>query len=152
MKVSDLLKTVAAKISSVSDTGKVYPRLKMIRDEAAFKAAYLDDSVQPPRIRAWALTRESTSSIEGKVHNDKDIHLIVMRGYFGLVDASATDEAFQDKIEDVREAFRADRKLGGTVFWSGPVQVRQAVTGMICGVLVHYVEMTLAVTIYPNTY
>ncbi|ABF42416.1 hypothetical protein Acid345_3415 [Candidatus Koribacter versatilis Ellin345] len=152
MKLSDLLKTIAAKIESVPDTGKVYPRLKMIRDEASFKAAYLDTTVSPPRIRAWALTRESTSSIENKVHNDKDTHLIVMRGYFGLVDANATDEEFQDKIEDVREAFRHDRKLGGAVYWTGPVQVRQAVTGVICGVLVHYVEATLGVQIYPIVY
>lgn len=151
MTLADLIQKCADKISGVANTGKVYNRLRLVRDEASFRLIYRDDSVNPPRVRAWVITREATTGTAEKVHSDKDVHTIVMRGYYGFVDAEG-DTDFQNSIEDIRAAFRADRQLGRTVFECKPVQVKQAVTGMICGVLVHYAELSMQVTIFPIPY
>lgn len=46
-------------------------------------------------------------------------------GFYAVNDAAASEKTFQDIVESVVNAFRADKKLGDTVIDSGPLQWRQ---------------------------
>lgn len=71
---------------------------------------------------------------------------VALYGYRVVDDANASEKSFATVVENVVAAFRADKKLGGTVIESGPLQWREGGYRMLANVLCHFVRLDLSVT------
>jgi hypothetical protein len=99
---------------------------------------------RPASIQEFALSRDSSVAV----------YLFLLRFIYSLVDAAATEKTALEIIETVREAFRANARLGGRS-WSyvpthGPLegmlglQLDKIEIVTLGGVQCHYGELRLA--------
>lgn len=147
MALSDIRTKLKAVLDGVTSIGVVTDfepwANRKERFDVYFKSAAL------AYMQGWTITRES--SIEEKRHQERvnsRRHLMVIRGYRALDTEGATEKTFQDLIETICGALRAKEldQLDGTALLVGPPQVRIAEARMFSDYLVHYVEITMAVT------
>lgn len=140
---------LVALIQSVPEVGRVHAYQRYAREEAAFQAHYLYTLAGGKKqLRGWQVSRvsvvERTVGV-GRVLNE---HSWQIRGYLALEDALASELVFDDLVEDIRAAFRADPTLGG-VSTAEPIgdedgiQMRDAGPVIFCGVLCHSALLTL---------
>lgn len=143
MPLNAIIAAVKAKMESVADIGIVHDRVRLALSESVFRELFKDPNNE--RILGWTITRESGSESDISVHGTSDQHLLVLRGWMGIDDATETETTFQQRIEDVRTAFRQDRTINGSAIYSDPVQVRLVTQGLLGSYLCHYCELTLRV-------
>lgn len=108
-------------------------------------------------INGWCITRTSTT--EHWITNIKYERVLefVIRGYYGVNDAKASEISFQQIIEDICEAFRCNDTLNGTCETIAPqfgplngmagVQVRIVDARFFGGVLCHFCELAIGIQI-----
>ncbi|HWR37011.1 MAG TPA: hypothetical protein VN622_14205 [Clostridia bacterium] len=137
-------------IKTVPNVGNVQDHVAYVNDEAKFKTLFVNDATTD--VRFWNVTRENTDSADVKVRTNKDLHNLLIRGYMSVVEDNASEKTFRILIEQVRAALKVNRKLNGTVFFSGPTKVRTQTSGTIGSVLVHYCELVHQVVVYPINY
>jgi len=145
MSLTDTLKEVQTIMSAVANIGKVHAYRRAVQAENDFSDLYVDSG----RVKAWDITRESTASNDRTVGATEERHLVVVRGYFGVKDADATEQTFQDLIEAVRAALRAKRNLNGKVLDTTPMQARIVTAANIGNVLCHYCELAFEAIEFP---
>jgi hypothetical protein len=157
MALADIRAAVKARIEAVPDVGKVWPyepHVTRTEDRETYFVSHNE-------IRAWTITRESTQEMDTgpRTHDDAmaavnlATHGLVLRHYRSMNGHAASEEAFQDAIEAVRDVLRyEERSLLGlpSVHTCGPPSVRIAEARMlgIAGAgdaLVHYAEVYLPV-------
>src|ERR1041384_5983741 len=120
--LTDTINEVKNILDAVTGIGKVNAFRRAVNTEKDFADAYIDEETS--QLRAWDITRESTVSNDRTVGATQERHLLVIRGYMSVKDADATEQTFQNLIEDVRAALRAERNLNGKVLDTTPVQAR----------------------------
>jgi hypothetical protein len=74
-----------------------------------------------------------------------------LHGYYGANDAAASEKTWEGIVDSVIDQFRADKKLGGVVIDSGPLQLQEDLLRIFPngenGVLCHYARCELVVRV-----
>src|SRR5690606_17536650 len=102
-------------------------------------------------LAGWFITRRSTREIGINIPAYLEVVGWELRGFMALNDAAASELVFDDVIEGIRDAIRADLTLGGTVLKCGllqanaerGVQLDDAGPVMFAGVLCHGARIRL---------
>lgn len=144
---------ILAVLAAVPDVGHVHDRERYARDEAGFRALYLftpgsGSGAGVPQVRGWWVRRVQTVESSADTGSPINAHIWQVRGYMAFNDALASELDFDELVERIRDAVRADLTLGG-VCDLGPmeetegVQVLDAGPVMFAGVLCHGVFLQL---------
>lgn len=137
------LKTLVA---GVTGTGNVYDYQRHIETEAELKSLYVPST----RLHFWCVTLapdEKFVETRYPASHSKAWATFVIRGYYALRDADASEKTFYDLVEDVLDTLRLDanKTLGGVCIaqgnprWTGPSHVE------VAGVLCHHAEIVVPV-------
>jgi hypothetical protein len=99
-------------------------------------------------MQGWTITREA--SLETKRSQERlnsRRHVIVIRGYRAIDNDTSSEKAFQDLVESVCVALRAEEldQLNATAHLVEPPSVRIFEPRDFAGYLVHYVEIVLPI-------
>jgi hypothetical protein len=144
----DAVAAVVAKLETVSEIGAVYNMMGSAPDEAAFKARYSDGTM----IHAWEVTREASKGIDNAeaMNAMSRTEQVVIYGYMSFKNG-VSEPVFQALIDSICAVFDplAGRQLGGTCYWSGPLEVDGPKFARLGNYLVHFVRMTYPVTQFP---
>jgi len=128
-------------MESVPGVGAVYDYLRWTADPATYEALFVSGG----HVRFWTISRASVDDARRYTEQVDEVHTVVLRGYLGLDDASASEKTFQDLVDSVRAALRENYTLGGAAWNSGP-EMHTAVEHRQFGdVLCHYCEITFPV-------
>jgi hypothetical protein len=143
------LATVRASIKGVlvaASGGKVHDYLRLIEAEKAIA----DELMVSKKLHAWCITLDESEPFSEKrlpaCHALADM-AFVLHGWYAVDDSAASEKTWADLVEDVMDAYRADKKLGNTVIEAGPAQWREAGYRSYVGVLCHYARLTLSVRV-----
>lgn len=145
--LSNIILEVQSIMATIPAIGRVHAYRRNITTEAERNAMFKDEATG--MIRAWDITRESTTSSDRTVGGTDDLHTLVIRGFMSISDKDQSDLAFQNLIEAVRAALRVKRNLNGKVIDSTPVQARQVTAATVMGALVHYCELSFQAEEFP---
>ena len=109
MSLSTVRTALTAKVAGVSGVNKVYDYRRYWTDEATF----VTKTVTSSKVQWWTVslkrrTLVDSASLEGIVYFTFEI-----LGFYGLVDADASEKTFHALVEDVCEALSGDLELGG---------------------------------------
>lgn len=145
---------LVALISGLADIGQVHDEEPYGKSEADFRRLY---AWQPPtpsnepqpatQIRGWFVRRVRTVERELGVARVHDVHTWQIKGFLALQPPDS-GKAFDDLIEALRAAVRADPTLGGALD-PGPlgqpsgVQVADSGPVLLAGALCHGCTLTL---------
>lgn len=140
---------IVAAVAGVPEIGQVHAYERYIRGDARFAQLY--EYTLPggaKQLRGWwvrrAATREGTDSF-GPGAAAINVHTWHLRGYMALSDDAATEIAFDELIEAIRDRVREDPTFGGVAALS-PLSDEENTDGaqlidsgpvMFCGVLCH---------------
>jgi len=102
-------------------------------------------------INTWIVTRESTQEALVAAASKADMnHLFVIKGFYSVgKDDDATEKTFEDLVEAIRTALRAEQKtdqvLGGTAYNITSPQLRVSVQQKFGAVWCHHAQITVSV-------
>lgn len=139
--------TVIAQIDTTlkSATGvvdaNVFKYQKLTRDPAAYIAAFKDTTNSV--IHGYIITRVNFNDIREASRSNLRTTKWVIRGYYSIGSAGATEETFQGIIENIATAFSSDPTLSGTVLSVENFSLDNFDAGMWGDVLCHFAEMSL---------
>ena len=146
--VKEIRDAIKAKILTVADIGTVHTYQRYAKEASKFATLYKFGD--PARIQGWNISRVSTRELLTDIDRHAVFHSWRIRGYMSLEDADATEELFDTKIEQIRDAFRADDDLGDLIFscvnpesLEAGVQVLDQRPVLLAGVLCHHAELGL---------
>lgn len=137
---------IQATLSGVADIGVVHDYERWAARTDAFTALYL--SATHGQIRGWYIRQLSRSERSPDVGRHAVIARWRLGGYMALDDSAQSEKTFDDLVEDVIDAFRADDTLGGTVDTCvvgdiAGLQLEQSGPVMFGGVLCHGAQLGL---------
>jgi len=140
---------IVAKLQGVPGIGLVHDYERFAKSNSDFQTLYTTAGA----LLGWHVRRVRTVERERGIGTYTTDHLWRIAGFMALVDGAASEKAFDDLVEAIRTAFRADDELGGVVGTciheefagirlddSGPV--------MFAGVLCHGARMSLLTRVY----
>lgn len=146
---------IAAAVATVPGVGQVHAYERYTRDEKAFRELYTNALPGGGSLLlGWWLRRNATresSPNTGSGPDTLNVHTWHLRGYMALADGSASELAFDELVEAVRDVVRSDPTFG-SVAEQGPyndgdnadgAQVLDAGPVMFCGVLCHSVLLEI---------
>ncbi len=135
--IRDQIKTT---LLGVGGIGQVHDYLRVATEPSSLQANFGSGGI----VNAWMFSRERTTEERLTTGELLRRYRFVIHGYYQHNDPAASEKTFQDLIEAIATAFRADETLGGTAERIDPVQV-QAVGYRILGgsTLCHYCELIL---------
>ncbi len=141
--IAPIRTAIKAAVSGVSGIGMVYDYLRHIETEAEIKA----ELVKSSRLHFWSVTLANDDKFaeEHIVGGSKAWITFVIHGNYALKDSEASEKTFINLVEDVLDALRVDKTLGGTVMrmgapkWVGPNHA------MVVNVLCHHAEIVVPV-------
>lgn len=141
---------ILAKLQGVTGIGQVHDYERFAAREADFHALYKETATV--RINGWNFFRESTREADLNNGEVRRLHTFRLTGFRSLDDADATGKSFDDLVEAIAQAFRADRTLGGLIedvknldeeFGESGIQVDAIEPVMFAGVLCHRARLRL---------
>lgn len=142
-QLSAVRAALVALVAAVPGIGQVHDRERYSRDEAKFRQLFVTRVDGTDQLRGWWLRRAATMERTLGVGRNMEVHTWHVRGYMALADDAATELAFDELIEALRDAVRANAELGG-VCQQGPIdsptdglQVINSMPVLFCGVLCH---------------
>lgn len=149
MSTLDEIRTaIKAKMDAVSGVGQVHGYERYAKEASKFSVFYKDETTE--RILGWHVRRISTRELFVDTGRWTIFHGWRIRGYMSLDDADATEQLFDMKIEELRDAFRDDDDLGGLAYSCIDPQSSQAGLQLLdhspvllAGVLCHKAELAL---------
>ncbi len=152
MSLSAVRAAIAARLSAVADIGVVHSYERYSHDLATLIKLYY--SLPHRQLRGWFIRRKATRENGILPPRYLEVANWEIRGFMALDDANATEKKMDDLIEAIRDAFRADRTLGGTVTKIGELpatasrgmQLEDFGPVMFGGVLCHGVRLSLVTT------
>lgn len=147
---------IAAVLGSVPDIGVVHERERYASDLAKLKQLYFSEAHGD--VRGWFIRYVSNRETGILVPRYLDVARWQIRGFMGLNDASESELVLHDLVEAVRDTFRANPTLNGTVTKTGllqpgaerGVQLDDFGPVMFGGVLCHGVRFSLTTTTERN--
>lgn len=127
-------------LEGIGGIGKVYDYERSTSgDWAKFLALF---KTAGNKIHGWTVTREKTLERFLAGSSSERIHEMVLRGYYAVDDAGASEKTFQDLIETICSALRPKTTLGGKADQvEAPLQVSIVEPRDFGGVLCHYAEL-----------
>lgn len=141
---------------SVPEVGLVHPEEPYAKTQAAFQALYqwTDPASGEKQVRGWFLHRLRTLEQELGVGRVMNVHTWRIRGFMTL-ESLTSGQVFDELIESMRDAFRADPTLGGVaqpgpVGQPGGVQVVESGPVVFSGVLCHSAQLELKTWSFPS--
>jgi len=146
--LAEIRAAIVAVLQAVPDVGIVHDRERYAQDTKRLAQLYAVDGA----IRGWYVRRVSTQETSGAIGRWEITHQWRVRGFRSFKDEDASELAFQDVIEAMRDAVRADETLGGTVIDTvvgdggsavAGLQVDEVQSVMFAGVLCHAATLTL---------
>lgn len=139
-------------VSGIAGAGKVYSRLRRPLTGRAdeYRALYADAD---GKVNVWMVRRAQRQPVVDEFNNEVSVtQFYQILGHYSLVDSddgftTASEETFQQVIEDIAAAFAADLHLGlGSGISHRGLQVPSDIQDVILGdLLVHSVEARLIV-------
>jgi hypothetical protein len=149
-RLATIRAAILAAVRAVPDIGQVHDRERYVREEAKFKALFM---VERPggrqQLRGWWIRRSATEERVINIARTVAVDTWTLRGYMALEDDSATELAFDDLIEALRDQVRSDPTFGGVCAlnpFDDPaegIQVMDAGPVNFCGVLCHSAVLQL---------
>lgn len=139
-------------VASVANTGVVHLYERYGRDMVKLKALYQATPLAP--LCGWYVRREITRETGIAIPRYLEVVQWRLQGFMALDDEAASELTFDDSIEGIRDALRADTTLGGLVSKLGllganadrGVQLDDAGPVMFAGVLCHAARIRLITT------
>ncbi|HYE35503.1 hypothetical protein [Methylocaldum sp.] len=115
--MADAIRTaIVAKLNSVADIGRVHAYERYANQMADLSALYAWDAGSGQKqLRGWFARRVGIQESKPSEPTFRETITWQIRGYLALSDAAASELAFDDLIDAIRAAFRADDTLGGAV-------------------------------------
>ena len=147
--VAAIRTAIADKLRAVPDIGRVHEYERYARNDSGFAALYRSGE----QIRGWYVrlvgARETSPAI-GRHVSDHDWQI---RGVMALQDESATELQFDDLVEAIAAAFRADETLGDVVATTilparAGIQLIDSSPAMFAGTLCHFTRLGLTTRFY----
>lgn len=146
-KLAQIRTAMVATVAAVPGAGVVHAYERYIRGDDKFKQLYL---YTPPggvqQLRGWWLRRVRTAESSPNVSPEtRNVHTWHLRAFMALNDEAASELVFEEMVEAVRDALRADPTFGG-VADQGPLndgdntdgaQVVDVGPVTFCGALCH---------------
>lgn len=152
MSVAQIRTAIVTTLSSVMDVGVVHDRERYAVDQARLKQLYW--STRLNQLRGWYVRRLQTSEF-GELRQTS-VERIRWRlvGLMTFDDAAASELVFDELLERVRDTFRVDDTLGGTVAQcsipedgggatESAIQIEDSGPAMFAGVLCHVARLGL---------
>jgi hypothetical protein len=140
-------------LEAVPEIGRVHSRMRYARHERDFRAHFLTDD---DKLRGWFISRHSfeEKQLTEQVNTIEERWRIT--GLFALVDENESEIIFDQLIDAVAAAFRADRGLGGAVLTTDAsgrsgVQLIQSEPVSFAGVLCHRAVLELRTVRHVET-
>lgn len=150
MTVATHRAAIKALIESVADAGVVHDHEPYGRTEVDFRRLYAwADASGATQVRGWYVQRTRTVETVAGTGRTINVHTWRVRLFMSLDGDGATELVFDDLVEAVRLAYRADVTLGGAV-QPGPLgqqsgfQVTDSGAAYLAGVLCHAATLSLA--------
>jgi hypothetical protein len=139
---------IKAKLVAIADIGVVHDYERYIREPSKLQALYV--SGDPARLRGWHIRRISTREFLEDIARWRVVIGWRIRGFMAVDDEGTTEKTFDDLVEAIRDAFRADDDLGGLIFScvdpssdEAGVQLINHQPVLFCGVFCHHAELGL---------
>lgn len=135
---------IAAKLGTVAGIGVVHDYERFAKRDAEFQALFKTGGT----IKGWIVRRVSTREMRPAIGRHVVWNRWRIRGYMSLDDSAATEKSFDDLVEAIRDAFRADETLGGLVAdltenEQFGIQVEDSGPVLFAGVLCHGARLGL---------
>lgn len=149
MSAAEHRAALVALIAAVPQTGRVHDYQRYAREDGPFREHYLHTSPGGAKqLRGWQISRVAVAERLVGLGRALNEHSWQIRGYLALDDAAATELTFDNLVEDIRAAYRADPTLGGLstaepINEEDGIQMSDAGPVMFCGVLCHSALLTL---------
>lgn len=141
MPLSTIMSAIQTILASVTGlTPLVYRYEPWAAQASAVRTAF----VHQGRLQTWTISRRSTTERQlATGHENERTYTVILRAYSALGQEGQTEEAFQQMLEAVCDAFRLLPGLNGTAATSEPLQIDLVEPRMFCEVLCHYAELRL---------
>lgn len=141
---------IANELLAIPNIGVVHTYERYATDLAQLKALYLSGG----ELRGWFIRRETTREIGIAIPRYLEVVQWQIRGFMALNDANASELEFDDLVEAIRDRFRNNSSLSGTVTKTGllqpsaerGVQLDDFGPFMFAGVLSHGARIRLVTT------
>ena len=140
---------IVAEVSSWLTAGgalNVHALQRHVNDWRSMLAAFTTGAAPDTVIHGWTISRER---VDERWLSNKEVvrvHHFKIRAYYGSQDSAATEDTFQDILEDVSDHWRSDFDMDGTAEQRTPLQFPVIDYRLFGGVLCHYAEGTTAIT------
>ena len=102
-------------LTGVTNIGVVHDFERYAKNMAEFRALYEATIGGAKQIRGWMVRRLSRRAISPDLGRTIVTNTWQIRGYLQLDDANASEKTFDNLVEAVVDAFKADETLGGVV-------------------------------------
>ncbi|WP_153117371.1 hypothetical protein [Rhodocyclus tenuis] len=139
--LGEVREAIAVLLRGIPDIGRVHDYERYAKSLDELKSLYVAEISGAPQLRGWFVRRTGATESEPFVGRRDVRHAWEIRGYMALADAMASEKAFDELIEEVRDGFRADNTLGGVVTSVAPdgEQIALVESGpvLFAGVLCH---------------
>jgi hypothetical protein len=146
--------TVIAQIETVlkSATGvvsaTVYTYQVLAREQSVYISKFKDTTNNV--IHGYIITRQNFSTTGEAGRSNTRTTKWIIRGYYALGNAGATETTFQGIIDNIETKFGANPRLNGSVLTTENFNLENFDAGMWGEVLCHYAEMSLITTEQVN--
>lgn len=151
--VSEIRAAIAEKIFSVAPAIAVHDYERYTKNMSDLKALYLSTdplNADAARLNGYHVRKVSTRRVFVDTGRWSIWHRWRIRGLMALDDADATEKIFDEQIETIADAFRADDTLGGLIAGTvdpesgeAGLQVLESKPVMFADVLSHWAELGL---------
>lgn len=157
MVPADVRTALATAIAEVTGVGKVYPRRRVVKTDADVAALFMDAGT-PPKINVWMVSFVPVNPVV----SDKKMGFngigvagggtvmttltFQIEAYYGLSDATDSEETFEDLLWSVAAAINSYGKLLDPITTQHPCQVAACTYAMLVQkYLTHYARLTIAI-------
>lgn len=151
MSVQAHREAIAALIAEVPTAGRVHAYERYVRDETKFRETFIFEApdLAGKHVRGWWLRNTTISERELGVSRLLVEYTWQVRGFMSLQDEFGTEQLFDNAIDSIRAAYRANPTLGGlstaesTQSNEFGFQKLDAGPVLFCGVLCHSATLQL---------
>ncbi|MBN8715218.1 MAG: hypothetical protein J0H50_14860 [Xanthomonadales bacterium] len=113
MSAAQIRAAIVATMQTVADIGVVHNRERYIKDLSGLKTLYVP--VGTSQLRGWFVRRQELAERDRILPRSIEYTRWRIQGVMAFDDANASELVFDQLIEDLRDAFRANDTLDGTV-------------------------------------
>lgn len=154
--LADHRAALATLMNTVPGVGLVHTYEPYARTEQAFRALYgWTTPAGAVQVRGWHIRRTATRERELGVGRTFNAHTWQVRGFMALDEAGETELEFDELIEAIRQAYRADPTLGGVAPLSpaegAGIDVTDSRPVVFAGVLCHSAVLQLTTHAYLDS-